>query len=86
MNKIEIIGLVASVFIIMCSVVKSHTIKGNIVMRALNTIGSILFVVYGFVLGAWSTMITNCVITLLSVYYLIKLLIEFKKEKVTKNI
>ena len=84
MNPIEYVGLCASAILIICVCVKSHTVKGNIIMRLLNALGSIIFVVYGLFLGAYSIVITNFVIFVISVYYILKLL--FGGRKVDKHL
>ena len=52
----------------------STSIKGNLIMRSLNIIGSILFVIYGFLIPAYSTAIVNMLTIILNTYNIIKLL------------
>lgn len=80
----EYIGLIASVCLIFSMLVKSATLKGNFVMRAINLLGCILFVIYGILLHAWSTSICNGLIGIINIYYIIRLIIEIK-HKVTKE-
>ena len=47
-------------------------------MRILNLTGSIFFVVYGFLLPAYATAITNSCALLLNAFYIVK---EYKDHK-----
>lgn len=71
---IEYIGIFASVLILVSISVKSSNIKGNILMRVLNTIGSIIFIYYGFVLQAYSTAILNIGAAIVNIIYIFKLI------------
>lgn len=81
MNKIEIVGLVASLFIIASLLFKTTSYVQTVCMRCVNIVGSTVFIVYGFMLPAYSTAITNIVATVLSIYNLIYEYIWHKKEK-----
>ena len=70
MNKIEIIGLIASILIVASMVFKTTSFKGTILMRIINAMGSIFFTIYGFLLPAYSTAITNACLFILNVVYL----------------
>lgn len=72
MNKIEIIGLIASILIVVSMVFKTTSFKGTILMRIINAIGSIFFTVYGFSIKAYSTGICNSILFLVNIFYLIK--------------
>lgn len=67
------------VFISMCF--KSSTTRGNLVMRLLNMIGSIIFIVYGIMLSAFSTILLNVVMVIVHLYYMIKLLRDMRLNK-----
>lgn len=72
MSNIEILGLIASLLIVFSMVFKTTTYKGTIIMRALNGLGSIFFIIYGFILPAIATAITNICAFILNIYWLIK--------------
>ena len=72
-SQYEFIGLFASVFVLFSMTVKSDSPKTNIVMRTLNAIGSLLFVIYGFILPAYSTGIMNLCAFFVHIFYIIKL-------------
>lgn len=81
MSKFEIIGLTASLLIVFSMIFKTTTFKGTIIMRVLNLLGSIFFVVYGLLIGAWSTFGTNLCLFFINIYYLIREIIDHKKDK-----
>lgn len=79
MNKVEIIGLIASLLIVFSMVFKTTSFKGTILMRILNGLGSIFFIVYGFSLPALATGISNSFLLIINVFYLIKECIDYKR-------
>lgn len=83
MNKIEIIGLIASILIIFSMIFRTTNFKGTIYMRIINSIGSIFFVIYGLLLPAYSSAITNGVLFVLNIIYLI---IEVKYNNKIKKL
>ena len=85
---IEAVGIVATVFILFSMVFKTTSVKGSIIMRVLNLIGSVVFVVYGILLPALSTAILNGGLILINGYHLIILIKNNKKpqsQEVAKN-
>ncbi len=76
---IEAIGIVATLLILFSMMFKTTTLKGDIRMRVLNLIGSVIFTVYGCLLPALSTAILNGVLIIVNTYHLISLLKEQKK-------
>lgn len=72
MSKLEIIGLIGSLLIVFSMVFKTTAYKGTIAMRIINSIGSIFFIVYGFTLPALASGITNSILLILNIFYLIK--------------
>lgn len=77
---VEIIGLVASILVLASISIKSSTVKSNIIMRIINTIGSSIFVWYGISLSAYSTAILNIGAVAINLYYIIKLIKEIKSS------
>lgn len=71
MNKLEIIGFIGSLLIVFSMIFKTTNFKGTICMRILNGVGSIFFIVYGFYLPAYATAITNSILLILNIVYLI---------------
>lgn len=86
MNTVEIIGLIASALVVVSMVFKTTTYKGTMLMRILNLCGSIFFVVYGCILPAYSTAITNGCAFLVNAFYIYKEYKDHKKEKTNEKI
>ena len=62
---IEFIGILAGVFILTSLVFRSTACKTEILMRILNSIGAVLFIIYGILLPAYSTVIINsCILVI----------------------
>lgn len=76
MNEIltQVSGYAASVFLII-----SFLLKDQRKLRAINLIGCILFVIYGFLLNyAWPIIIPNSIIAFTQIYHL--WILPFKKK------
>ncbi len=88
---IEIIGVVASLFILGSLTFKCVSVKRNIIMRMLNAIGALIFVVYGVLMvvlqssSAWSLIVCNSLLLCFNIFHLIKLLISQKKTTENKE-
>jgi hypothetical protein len=74
----EIIGIIASVLVVISALSKTTTYKGTVWLRVTNTLGSVFFIIYGAALGAWSTMMCNIGMFIISIIYLC---IEMKGHK-----
>ena len=81
---IELIGIAATSLILFSMLFKTTTIKGDIRMRVLNLIGSIIFTVYGCLLPALSTAILNGILIFINLYHLI-LLIKGQKNQTKED-
>lgn len=77
---IEIIGIVATVIILISMSIKTTSYKGGVWLRITNIIGSIVFVVYGALLPAISTAILNAALVIVNTIHLVILVKEHKKE------
>jgi len=87
---IDLIGVAAGIFIFASLTFKCLTVKSNIIMRVINTVGSSLFVAYGAVLWAhggngWSLVVCNTLLVSFNVYHIIKLALTLKKQKVDEQ-
>ena len=81
---VEIIGIVATVIILFSMSFKTTTLKGSMIMRVTNIIGSIVFTVYGALLPAISTAILTALLVIINAYHLIVLIKENKKAQEIK--
>jgi len=78
----EIIGILSSIFIVASMTFKTTTYKGTMLMRTINALGSLLFIIYGFVCtNAYATGVTNVCGLLLNIFWLIKEYRDHKKLK-----
>lgn len=82
MNKLELIGLVGSILIVFSMIFKTTNFKGTILMRIINSVGSIFFIIYGFLLPAYSSALTNSILLVLNIIYLIIEIKSHNKEKI----
>lgn len=65
----ELAGYIASIFVAL-----SLLMSSILALRVLNLIGAIAFVIYGVMVGSIPVMITNGFITLIDIYYLVRML------------
>ena len=72
-NWMEWIGYAASLMVAV-SLLMTDVIK----LRLLNTVGCLLFVIYGFLVGAYPVAVANLAIILINLYHLYKLYNEKK--------
>ena len=82
---IEIIGVASTCIILVSMLFKTTSVKGSLIMRILNLIGSIIFVFYGCLLPAISTAILNGALVIINTVHLIILLKEINKNKKDAN-
>ena len=80
MLHIELIGIVGSILVLLSMTVKSSTQKGNLIMRIINIIGSAVFVIYGFMISAYSTAFMNIASTLVNGFFIYQLVSNMNKE------
>lgn len=69
----EAIGIIATLLIFVSMTFNAATHKGNLLMRVLNLIGCLVFMVYGILVPAISTAILNGGLVFVNTYHLIKL-------------
>lgn len=67
MDEIEVLGIVATLFVL-----ASFSLKGELKIRLVNSIGAMLFVIYGVLIRAWSIWILNIALLLIHIYFLTK--------------
>ena len=70
---IELSGVIASLLIIISLLFKTNIYEGALALRVLNTVGSLVFVVYGVYLLAYSTIFLNVVAVVINVYQAVKM-------------
>lgn len=86
MNVIEIVGVIASILILISMCFNSSSYKGSLLLRIFNLIGSIILTVYGSLIQAFSVVFLNGILVLVNIYYLINLIVKnYKKNKIDKE-
>lgn len=73
MKQIEVLGIIATIILIISMSFNCKTKKSLISMRILNTIATLMFIVYSRVILAYSTILSNVAILIIDVFYLFKL-------------
>lgn len=77
MNPIitEIVGIIASLFIII-----AFTTKGEKKIRIIDSMGALIFIIYGFLIHSISVSLLNSVALLVNIYHVIKMCKEEKRS------
>ncbi len=86
MNKIEIIGIAATLLVFASMCFRTISYKGSILMRTFNIVGSLVFVIYGALLPAISTAVLNGGLIIVNAIHLVLLIIKQKKINKEENI
>ena len=76
MNWIELIGIAGSLLVLI-----SFLMKDILVIRIINISGSVVFIIYGIMIGAMATWFVNAALIVVHVVYIIKELKDKKKKK-----
>ena len=77
----EFIGIAAGIFILISLLFRSTTEKTELLMRIINSIGAVLFIIYGLLLHAYSTAIINGCILIVNIYNISVLLKRINEMK-----
>lgn len=73
---LEWIGYLAS-FLILTSLLMSSILK----LRWISLAGSIMYAIYGFIIGSWPVTITNIATSFINIYYLVKIYKSYKTKE-----
>lgn len=70
-----VLGLVASLIVLVSMCFDTSTRKGDILLRSWNLVGSVLSVIYGVILGpdGFGMILLNGILLFVNLYYLIKI-------------
>ena len=77
---VEGIGIVATLLILVSMLFNTTSLKGSLAMRYVNFLGSVIFVVYGFLIPAISTAILNICLVFINAFYIVKLYRDVRKH------
>lgn len=67
----EIIGMFATILLIVSMSFSSKSLKSRFIMRIVNMLAAMLFIIYGCLVTAYSTVCCNSIIVVLDFIYLI---------------
>ena len=81
----EIIGTIAAVIVLFSAIFKSADKRKNILMRFINAVGSIFFIIYGFFIGSLSIIILNFIMIGVCIFHAVLLIKDLKKESIEKS-
>lgn len=62
----EVIGIIATIFVLL-----SFSVNDIKKVRVINIVGAVLFVIYGYLIGAFSTWLLNGLLVLIHIYKLV---------------
>lgn len=74
MHYIEILGVSATIILLISMSYSCKDRKSTIIMRLMNALAAVLFIIYSIVMNAYSTILSNLAILLIDLFYLTKLL------------
>lgn len=77
----EIIGIIASSIVLCAALFRSGDPKKNILMRIINAIGSIVFIIYGCFISSLSIIILNAVMVIVCILHAYLLYKDGKKKQ-----
>ena len=85
-DPVALIGLLASIIVLVSMCFNARTVKGEFLMRVVNLIGSIVSVIYGVLLGPLGAgmILLNGTLVFVNLYYIFKS-IQAKRNQVDKN-
>lgn len=81
----EIVGIVASLLILASMLFKTSTFKQALWLRILNLLGSVMFIVYGLIIPAYSTAIVNFILVFVNIYHICILVKARKNESKSRE-
>lgn len=80
MDWIEFVGIMASVFVLI-----SFVFKNQLIIRSINLVGCVLFVIYGLLIHSLSIWILNGVLIFIQCYYIVKYILSNKKSNISED-
>lgn len=81
----EIIGTIAATIVLFSAIFKSADKRKNILMRLINSIGSIFFIIYGFLIGSISIIVLNFIMVGVCILHAALLMRDVKKEAINNS-
>lgn len=76
--KFEIIGIIASVIVLCSALFRSADTRRNIAMRFVNAAGSVIFIIYGALIGSISIVVLNIIMVIVCITHAVLLIKDLK--------
>ena len=80
-NYAELIGTIGSVIVLVSMCFNVEKPIGNLVLRILNWVGCFVYIYYGILISSISVLLLNGILLVIDSYYLVKLIINWKKKR-----
>lgn len=82
-DPVALIGLLASIIVLVSMCFNARTVRGEFLMRIVNLVGSVVSVIYGILLGPLGAgmILLNGTLVFVNLYYIVKSL-RIKENKV----
>ena len=74
MEYIELLGIIATAILIISMAYNCKDRKSSIIMRFLNGLAAGIFVYYSIMVGAYSAILSNFLILVIDIFYIVKLI------------
>lgn len=76
----EILGIVSTMLLVISMAISTKNNTKTLIMRIINGVSSLGFIIYSFNLSAYSTIVSNLIILILDIYYILKIIYSIRKE------
>lgn len=80
-NYAELIGTIGSVIVLVSMCFNVEKPIGNLILRILNWVGCFVYIYYGILISSISVLLLNGILLVIDSYYLVKLIINWKKKR-----
>lgn len=80
----ELIGTIGSVIVLISMCFNVEKPIGNLILRVLNWVGCFVYIYYGILISSISVLMLNAILLVVDSYYLVKLLVNWKKNNKKK--
>lgn len=69
---VEPFGILATIILVVSMAFSCNSRKTTIIMRTLNAIAAVMFIIYSILLNAYSSILSNLAILIIDIYWLYK--------------
>lgn len=76
----EILGILSTMLLVISMAISTKNNTKTLIMRIINGASSLGFIIYSLNLSAYSTIVSNLIILILDIYYIVKIIYSIRKE------